>query len=50
MMSHMPLLYLSLAPVLAYILGAVVFSLIGLVHKTPMCSRQSVSVNYRNGL
>ena len=50
MMSHMSLLYLTLAPVVAYILGALVFSLIGLVHKKPICNRQSVSVNYRNGL
>jgi hypothetical protein len=50
MMSQMSLLYISLAPVVAYILGALVFSLVDLVHKTPMCSRQSIHANYRNGL
>lgn len=50
MMSHMSLLYLTLAPVLAYILGAVVFSLAGLIHKTPVCKRQASSNRYRNGL
>lgn len=49
MMSHMSLLFLSLAPVVAYFLGAVVFSLVGLVHKTPRCNRQSLPTNFRNG-
>ncbi|WP_340679479.1 hypothetical protein [Paraglaciecola sp.] len=49
MMGHMSLLYLSLAPVVAFILGAVVFSLIGLVHKTPRSNHPSLPANYQNG-
>ena len=50
MMSHMSLLYLSFAPVVAYILGAVVFSVVGLIHKTPACRLHNASTQYRNGL
>lgn len=50
MLSHVSLLIISLAPVAAYIMGALVFSLIGLVQKSTIFRRPSLSVFCRNGL
>jgi hypothetical protein len=50
MISHVSLLYISLAPVVAYIIGAIVFSLIGKVHKSTMLKRPFLSASCRNGL
>jgi hypothetical protein len=50
MISHVSLLMISLAPVVAYIVGALVFSLIGLVHKSAVCRRPPLSYSCRNGL
>ena len=50
MISHTSLLIMSLAPVVAYFAGALVFSLIGLVQKSAICRRSNAFFNYRNGL
>lgn len=50
MISHVSLLYISLAPVLAYVVGAVIFSLIPLLSRIQGDSRQTAVGNYRNSL
>lgn len=50
MLSHTSLLLILLAPVIAYIVGALVFSLIASVHKSAIFKRPLLSFNYRNGL
>lgn len=50
MISQMSLLFISLAPVLAFVAGALVINLVTGLRKLPLFSRHSANLCCRNGL
>jgi hypothetical protein len=50
MFHHISLFIMLLAPVVAYVAGAVIFSFVESARKSPALSKYNNIISYRNGL
>jgi len=50
MFHHLSLFIMLLTPVVAYVAGAVIFSFVESVRKSPVLNKYNSIISYRNGL